>query len=41
MLLSPALFAKSTGGGVFSKGVWRGNRTKNPWEIYETLTAEH
>ncbi len=40
VLLSPALFAKSTGGGAFRKGVWRGNRTKNPWEIYATLTAE-
>lgn len=36
--LSPTVFAKSTGGGVFRKGVWRGNRTKNPWDIYKTLT---
>ena len=40
VLLSPKLFAKATGGAVFRKGVWRGNRTKQPWEIYETLTAE-
>ncbi|MEU4194183.1 endonuclease/exonuclease/phosphatase family protein [Kribbella sp. NPDC026611] len=40
ILLSPALFAKATGGAVFRKGVWRGPRTKNPWEIYPTLTAD-
>lgn len=40
VLLSPALFAKATGGGVFRKGVWRGPRTRDPWEIYETLTDE-
>lgn len=40
VLLSPPLFAKATGGGIWRKGVWRGSRTKNPWEIYETLTAE-
>jgi endonuclease/exonuclease/phosphatase family metal-dependent hydrolase len=40
VLLSPALFAKATGGAVFRKGVWRGPRTKNPWPIYDTLTAE-
>lgn len=40
LLLSPALYAKSTGGAVFRKGVWRGARTKNPWPIYDTLTAK-
>jgi endonuclease/exonuclease/phosphatase family metal-dependent hydrolase len=40
VLLSPDLFATATGGGIFRKGVWRGNRTKNPWEIYSTLTAD-
>lgn len=40
VLLSPALFAKATGGAVFRKGIWRGNRTKNPWPIFDTLTAE-
>lgn len=40
VLLSPDLFALAKGGGIFRKGVWRGNRTKNRWEIYSTLTAE-
>ena len=40
VLLSPALFARATGGAVFRKGVWRGPRTKNPWPIYDTLTAD-
>lgn len=40
VLLSPALFAMATGGGVFRKGVYRGPRTRDPWEIYETLTDE-
>lgn len=40
VLLSPALFALAQRGGIFRKGVWRGNRTKNRWEIYPTLTAE-
>jgi endonuclease/exonuclease/phosphatase family metal-dependent hydrolase len=40
ILLSPALFAKATGGAVFRKGVYRGPRTKNPWPIYPTLTAD-
>jgi hypothetical protein len=25
---------------VFRKGVWHGPRTEDPWEMYETLTAE-
>jgi endonuclease/exonuclease/phosphatase family metal-dependent hydrolase len=40
VLLSPALFARATGGAVFRKGVWRGPRVRNPWPIYDTLTAE-
>ena len=40
VLLSPALFARATGGAIFRKGVWHGPRTSNPWELYETLTAE-
>ena len=26
--------------GVFRKGVWRGPRTKNRWDVYETMTDE-
>ncbi len=40
VLLSPALFAKAVGGGVFRKGVWRGPRTRNKWEMYDTITSE-
>ena len=40
VLLSPPLFALATGGAVFRKGVWHGPRTENPWEIYDTMTAE-
>jgi hypothetical protein len=40
VLLSPALFARATGGAVFRRGVWRGPRTRNPWPIYDTLTAD-
>jgi len=40
ILLSPALFARATGGAIFRKGVWHGPRTKNPWPIYDTLTAD-
>ncbi len=39
LLLSPALFAKVTGGAVLRKGVWGEN--KNPptkWQIYPTIT---
>lgn len=39
ILLSPDLCARATGGAIFRKGVWRGPRTKNPWPIYDTLTA--
>lgn len=40
ILLSDPLFAKMTAGGVFRKGVWRGARTKDPWEIFPTLTSK-
>jgi hypothetical protein len=32
--MSDPLFALVTGGGVFRKGVWHGNRTKDPWELF-------
>jgi endonuclease/exonuclease/phosphatase family metal-dependent hydrolase len=37
VLLSPALFASVTGGGVWRKGVWGGTHG-NLWPIYETMT---
>ncbi|GAB3060910.1 hypothetical protein GCM10027053_23910 [Intrasporangium mesophilum] len=37
ILMSPPLFAKVTGGGVFRKGVYRGPRTKDPWDVFPTL----
>ena len=40
VLLSPALFARATGGGVFRKGVYRGPRTREPWDVYDTLVDE-
>ena len=40
VLLSPALFARATGGGINRLGVWRGPRTREPWEVYETLVNE-
>ena len=40
VLCSPALMKKATGGAVFRRGVWHGPRTKNPWPIYDTMTAE-
>lgn len=39
VLLSPALWERTTGGGYFRRGVHRGNRTANPWPVYPTLTA--
>lgn len=39
VLLSPALFARVTGGGVWRKGVWGENVGPPPWEIYPTITA--
>jgi endonuclease/exonuclease/phosphatase family metal-dependent hydrolase len=40
ILMSDALFARATGGGVFRKGVWHGPRTTNPWEMFPTLQAK-
>ena len=39
VLLSPALFARATGGGIFRKGVW-GGRRGTLWPVYDTMTAE-
>jgi len=39
LLLSPALFAKVTGGGIFRKGMWPGVRQKK-WEVFAELTGE-
>jgi hypothetical protein len=36
ILLSPDLFAKVTGGGVFRKGVWPGSRPAR-WEVFQEL----
>jgi endonuclease/exonuclease/phosphatase family metal-dependent hydrolase len=38
VLLSPALFAASSGGGIFRRGVWGGNRG-TLWPKYDTMTA--
>ena len=38
VLLSPALFAAATGGGIQRKGVW-GGRNGVLWPIYETMTT--
>ncbi|MEE9426797.1 MAG: endonuclease/exonuclease/phosphatase family protein [Paracoccaceae bacterium] len=40
LLLSPALFAKVTLGGIFRKGAWPGSRPKR-WEVYPELTRKH
>jgi endonuclease/exonuclease/phosphatase family metal-dependent hydrolase len=40
VLLSPHLFARATGGGVFRKGVFRGPRTRDKWPVYDSLTSE-
>ncbi len=37
ILLSPALFAKLTAGGIFRKGAWPGSRPVR-WSTYDTLT---
>lgn len=37
ILMSDPLFATVVGGGVFRKGVYRGPRTKDPWDIFPTL----
>jgi endonuclease/exonuclease/phosphatase family metal-dependent hydrolase len=39
VLLSPALFARATGGGIFRRGVWGGRRGML-WPIYDTMTKE-
>lgn len=39
VLLSPTLFARTTGGGIFRKGVW-GGRRGTLWPIYDTMTRE-
>ncbi|MCS6853415.1 MAG: endonuclease/exonuclease/phosphatase family protein [Elioraea sp.] len=38
ILLSPALFARVTKGGIFRKGAWPGMRPQR-WEVYPELTA--
>lgn len=40
LLLSPALFAKLTDGGIFRKGAWPGSQPKR-WEVYPELTRRH
>lgn len=40
LLLSPGLYRRIERGGVNRKGVWRGSRTKNPWQLLPTLTEE-
>lgn len=39
VLLSPALFARATGGGILRMGVW-GGRRGTLWPIYDTMTKE-
>ncbi|MFC7398064.1 endonuclease/exonuclease/phosphatase family protein [Chelatococcus sp. GCM10030263] len=36
LLLSPALYARVEGGGVFRSGMWPGSRPKR-WDVYEEL----
>ena len=38
ILLSPALFAKATGGGIFRKGAW-GGKNGTLWPRYDTVTS--
>ncbi|TQS42062.1 endonuclease/exonuclease/phosphatase family protein [Cryptosporangium phraense] len=38
VLLSPALFARATGGGIHRRGVWGGKRG-TLWPIYPTMTG--
>jgi endonuclease/exonuclease/phosphatase family metal-dependent hydrolase len=40
VLLSPALFARARGGGVFRQGVWRSEGTHDKWPMYETIKEE-
>ena len=39
ILMSPALVAKASKGGVFRKGMWPGVRPKK-WECYDTISNE-
>lgn len=39
LLLSPNLFSKVKGGGLFRKGAWPGSRPPR-WEVYPELTAK-
>jgi hypothetical protein len=40
ILMSQPLFSKTVGGGVFRKGVFRGKRTKDPWDMFPTLESK-
>ena len=40
LLLSPALFVAVEAAGLNRKGVWRGPRVKNPWEMLDTITSD-
>ncbi|WP_428927415.1 endonuclease/exonuclease/phosphatase family protein [Marinibacterium sp. SX1] len=40
LLLSPALFDRVRGGGIFRKGAWPGSRPPR-WEVYPELTERH
>ncbi|MGB3245801.1 MAG: endonuclease/exonuclease/phosphatase family protein [Sulfitobacter sp.] len=40
LMVSPALWGKITGGGIFRKGAWPGSRPPR-WEVYSDLTAKH
>lgn len=40
LLLSPALFAKITSGGIERRGIWPGSRPPR-WEVYPELTKKH
>lgn len=40
VLLSDPLFAKVVGGGVFRKGVYRGPRVKDPWDMFPTMESK-
>ncbi len=40
LLLSPALFAHVTDGGIFRKGAWPGSRPKR-WATYPELIRQH
>jgi endonuclease/exonuclease/phosphatase family metal-dependent hydrolase len=40
VLLSPDLYRRITGGGIFRRGVYHGPRTRNTWNMYPTLTAD-